>query len=114
MNTKQAFLIALAVSVLGIVSACAPLQPASAVLFGSAAPVDTATRTISLTPGMKYLRVDSGETIAFRAGSRTVGWTFTEAIGGRSSVELSVIFPDLPEAKGIRVIIAPSPLYRGS
>jgi len=34
--------------------------------------------------------------------------------GGRSSVELSVLFPDLPEAKGITSIIAPSPLYRGS
>lgn len=41
-------------------------------------------------------------------------WTFMEAIGGRPSVELSLIFPDLPEAKGVRVIIAPNTLYRGS
>ncbi|WP_367395292.1 CzcE family metal-binding protein [Cupriavidus sp. Agwp_2] len=82
-------------------------------LFGSPASLDTATRAITLTADMKYLRVGSGETVAFRAGNKTVAWTFLEAIGGRS-VDMSFIVPDLPEAKGIRVIIAPSPLYRGS
>ncbi|WP_367395235.1 CzcE family metal-binding protein [Cupriavidus sp. Agwp_2] len=81
-------------------------------LFGSPAPIGTATRTITLTPGMKYARVESGETVAFRAGNKTVGGTFLEAIGGKT-VDMSFIFPDLPEAKGILVIVEPSTLYRG-
>ncbi|KDP87186.1 hypothetical protein CF70_002760 [Cupriavidus sp. SK-3] len=81
-------------------------------LFGSPASIDTATRTITLTPAMKYARVDSGETVAFRAGNKTVAWTFLEAIGGKT-VDMSFIFPDLPEAKGILVIVEPSTLFKG-
>ncbi|SCU74730.1 Heavy metal resistance protein CzcE [Cupriavidus necator] len=114
MTTKPAFLIALAFSAFGIASACAPLPASRAAFFGNVAAVETATRSITLRPGMRYVNVTSGETVAFRGGSKTVGWTFMGTYGGRSSVELSVLFPDLPEAKGITAIIAPSPLYRGS
>ncbi|MGX6571229.1 CzcE family metal-binding protein [Cupriavidus necator] len=59
-------------------------------LFGSPAPVPTATRTITLASGMKYVNVNSGETVAFKAGAQTVAWTFLESI---------------PEAQGIRVYV---------
>lgn len=81
-------------------------------LFGSPVPDALVSRTIVLTPGMKSVTVASGETVAFKAGSRTVGWTFLEAIGGRS-VEMNVIFPDLPEAKGVWVHIERSKLFTG-
>ncbi|WP_367395353.1 CzcE family metal-binding protein [Cupriavidus sp. Agwp_2] len=55
-------------------------------LFGSPAPVESASRRVTLTPGIRTLRVASGETVAFRAGNRTVGWTFLEAIGGTSAL----------------------------
>lgn len=81
-------------------------------LFGGPAPEPLASRTIVLTPGMKSVTVASGETVAFKAGNRTIGWTFLEAIGGRS-VEMNVIFPDLPEAKGVWVHIERSTLFTG-
>lgn len=61
---------------------------------------------------MKYLPVGSGETVAFRAGNKTVAWTFLEAIGDRS-VDMSFMFPDLSETNGIIVSIESSTLFRG-
>lgn len=84
----------------------------TAALFGSPAPIGTTTRTITLTPGMKYVNVASGESVAFQAGEKTVAWTFKEAIGG-ASVDMKTIFPDVAEAKGIRAYIAPSQIYMG-
>lgn len=114
MTTTQALRIALALSAFGMVSACAPLPPARADLYGTAAGVETATRSIPLRPGARYVNVTSGETIAFRGANRTLAWTFMTTSSGRSAVALSFLLPDLPEAKGITAIIAPSPLYRGS
>nr|WP_235185022.1 CzcE family metal-binding protein [Cupriavidus sp. SK-3] len=75
--------------------------------FGHPAAVETASRTISLTPRPKYVRVHSGETVAFRAGSKTVAWTFWVDHVQGTSVDMSQIFPDLPEAKGVPVFIIP-------
>ncbi|MDR3379904.1 CzcE family metal-binding protein [Cupriavidus basilensis] len=123
MNKKQTLAAALALSLLGIAcaspsawSATAP-TPATkaarvAALFGSPADVSTTTRTVTLVPGMNYVNVASGETVAFRAGDKTVGWTFLEAVGG-TSVDMRTIFPEMAQAKGIRVYIAPSQLFTG-
>ncbi len=111
MTTTQALRIALALSAFGMASACAPLPPARADLYGT---VETATRSITLRPGARYVNVTSGETVAFRGANRTVAWTFMTTSSGRSAVALNFLLPDLPEAKGITAIIAPSPLYRGS
>jgi len=109
MNTKQTLLIALALPDLAIVSACAPLTPAkSAAILGSPAPVSTASRTITLAPGMKCVNVNSGETLAFKAGSRTVAWTFLQSSHGTSS-QMRTIFPDVPEASGIKVYVSVHP-----
>lgn len=126
MNKKQTLAAALALSLLGIASASpsawsitapTPATPANkaarvAALFGSPAEVSTTTRTVTLAPGMNYVSVASGESVAFRAGDKTVGWTFLEAIGG-TSVEMRTIFPDVAQARGIRVYIAPSQLFSG-
>lgn len=123
MTKKQTLAAALALSILGISSAWgataptqAPLPVAKAdriaALFGSPADVSTTTRTVTLTPGMNYVNVASGESVAFRAGNTTVGWTFLEAIGG-TSVDMKTIFPNVAQAGGIRVYIAPSKLFTG-
>ncbi|WP_316157524.1 CzcE family metal-binding protein [Cupriavidus sp. BIC8F] len=114
MTAKLASRIALALTVLGMASACAPLPPSRADLYGSVATVETATRSITLRPGARYVNVTSGETVAFRGANRTVAWTFMTTSSGRSAVELSFLLPDLPEAKGVTAIIAPNPLFRGS
>ncbi|WP_367395237.1 CzcE family metal-binding protein [Cupriavidus sp. Agwp_2] len=113
MNTNQALLNVLTLSLVGLASACTSMTPTqTAALFGSPAPVPTASRSITLTPGMKYVKVDSGETVAFKTGSQTVAWTFLEAIHG-TSVQMSVIFPDVPEARGIQVHIERSKFLTG-
>ncbi|QOT80323.1 CzcE family metal-binding protein [Cupriavidus basilensis] len=119
MNKKQTLAAALALSLLGIASAWSATAPTPATkasrvaaLFGSPADVSTTTRTVTLVPGMNYVNVASGETVAFRAGDKTVGWTFLEAIGG-TSVDMRTIFPDVAQARGIRVYIAPSQLFTG-
>ncbi|WP_455153487.1 CzcE family metal-binding protein [Cupriavidus basilensis] len=43
----------------------APANSGTAALYGSPAEVSTAARTILLSPGMKYVNVASGETVAF-------------------------------------------------
>ncbi|SCU74907.1 Periplasmic protein involved in Cu(II)/Cu(I) resistance (CzcE-like protein) [Cupriavidus necator] len=111
--TKATLLRALAFSLLGLASACAPMTSTQrAALFGSPAPVPTATRTITLASGMKYVNVNSGETVAFKAGAQTVAWTFLESIHG-TSVQMSTILPDIPEAQGIRVYVKRSEFLTG-
>ncbi len=75
--------------------------------------VANASRTISLSPRVRYVHVHSGETVAFRIGDKMLGWTFmVEPVGGGRSIDLSAIFPDLPQAKGVVVFIERSNLYR--
>ncbi|AJG21967.1 hypothetical protein RR42_s0371 [Cupriavidus basilensis] len=120
MNKKQTLAAALALSLVGIAAAspsawsATPATKAArvAALFGSPADVSTTTRTVTLVPGMNYVNAASGESVAFRAGDKTVGWTFLEAIGG-TSVDMRTIFPAMAQARGIRVYIAPSQLFTG-
>ncbi|KWW34389.1 heavy-metal resistance protein CzcE [Cupriavidus metallidurans] len=80
-------------------------------LFGSQAALDTVTRTIDVAPGMKRLTVASGESVAIRAGGRTVGWTFLQSING-SAMNLAVLMPGVPQARDVYVFIEPSEIYR--
>ncbi|MDF3833956.1 CzcE family metal-binding protein [Cupriavidus basilensis] len=124
---KQKLAATLALSILSISSAWSANAPAGsantheavqakaskvAALFGSPAAIGNTTRTVTLAPGMNYVNVASGESVAFRAGDKTVGWTFLEAVGG-TSVDMKTIFPEMAEAKGIRVYIAPSRMFSG-
>ncbi|WP_444633929.1 CzcE family metal-binding protein [Cupriavidus oxalaticus] len=83
-----------------------------AALFGSPAPQSYATRTVAVVPGMRYVNVDSGETVAFRSGGKLAAWTFTESISG-TSVDLGMLMPDMPGATGVRVYIERSKLFTG-
>ncbi|ANA35757.1 CzcE family metal-binding protein [Ralstonia mannitolilytica] len=84
-----------------------------ALLYGSPAPVSQATRTITLKPGMKYVNVDSGETVAFNSDNGPIAWTFIEAMQ-RTSANLGVLLPDTKEAQGVYVIISRSKWMMGS
>ncbi|MDW3688991.1 CzcE family metal-binding protein [Cupriavidus sp. CV2] len=90
------------------------LTPANrvAALYGSRAAVATAARTILLSPGMKYVNVASGETVAFQSGSQTTAWTFAEIVHG-SSTDLGAILPGMSNAQGVRVYIDRSRLFTG-
>ncbi|MGO4330656.1 CzcE family metal-binding protein [Cupriavidus sp. 2TAF22] len=127
MITKQKLAAALALSLLSMspawsagipASASAPATAPTAIasrvaaLFGSPAELRTTTRTVTLTPGMNYIEVASGESVAFRAGDKTVGWTFLQAIGG-TSLDLSLIAPELAQARGIRVYVGASEIFKG-
>ena len=134
MTQKQKLATALALSLLGTApawSAATPPQapsfsasatapsPASttrasrvAALFGGPADLRATTRTVTLTPGMNYVNVASGESVAFSAGGRTTGWTFLEATGG-TSFDMALILPDLPQARGIRVYVGASDVFHG-
>lgn len=81
-------------------------------LFGSLAAVHTASRTIALTPGLRYINVASGETVAFKSGTEEIAWTFAEFVHG-STVDLGVLFPAFPNAKGVRAYIERSEVFTG-
>lgn len=83
-----------------------------AALFGSPAQANTASRAVTLTPGLRSVRVASGDTVTFRSGAREMTWTFAEFVHG-STVDLGILFPALPNAKGVRVYIERSQLFTG-
>ncbi|CAG9166402.1 CzcE family metal-binding protein [Cupriavidus pinatubonensis] len=88
-----------------------PLGPRAA-LFGSLAPANTTSRAVTLAPGLKSVNVASGDTVTFRSGAQEATWTFAEFVHG-TSVDLGVLFPALPNARGVRVYIERSKLYTG-
>jgi len=79
-------------------------------LFGARTRVDAVTRTIDIAPGMTRVSVASGESVAFRAGGQTVGWTFLQSING-SAMNLAVLMPGVPQARDVYVFIQPSEIY---
>lgn len=83
-----------------------------AALFGSPAAATTASRVITLTPDLKYVRVGSGDTVTFKSGAQETTWTFAEFIHG-GSADLGILFPAMPNAKGVRIDIDRSKLFTG-
>jgi len=83
-----------------------------AAIFGSMVPASTASRTVALAPGMKYVNVASGETVTFKSGGQEATWKFAESIRG-TSVDLGVMLPGMPNAQGVRVHIERSRLFTG-
>lgn len=83
-----------------------------AAIFGSQVPAGTSSRTVAVTPGMKYVNVASGDTVTFRIGEQEATWNFTESIRG-TTVDLGILLPGMPNAQGVRVYIARSQLFTG-
>ena len=83
-----------------------------AALFGSPTDPSRVTRIVDVKPGLRYVNVDSGESVAFRAGEKTSAWTFAQMIKN-TSVDLGLLMPDLPGSAGVRVYIDRSDLFTG-
>ncbi|WP_316149975.1 CzcE family metal-binding protein [Cupriavidus sp. BIC8F] len=83
-----------------------------AAIFGSQVAAGTASRTVAVTPGMKYINVASGDTVTFRSGEQEATWKFAESIRG-TNVDLGVLLPGVPNAQGVRVYVDRSHLFTG-
>lgn len=83
-----------------------------AAIFGSQVPAGTASRTVAVTPGMKYVNVASGDTVTFRSEGQEATWKFAESVHG-TTVDLGVILPGMANAQGVRVYIDRSHLFTG-
>lgn len=81
-------------------------------LFGDPTEPSRVTRVVDVKPGLRYVNVDSGETVAFRAGDKISAWTFAQMIRD-TSVDLGLLMPDLPGSIGVRVYIDRSDLFTG-
>ncbi|WP_304441464.1 MULTISPECIES: CzcE family metal-binding protein [unclassified Cupriavidus] len=51
---------------------------------------------------MRYVSVDSGETVAFRSGGKVSARTFAQMVSD-TSVDLGLLIPALPGSAGVRV-----------
>lgn len=112
MNLMRALQSALMLLLLGFASGCTSVATTPA-QFGHPVAIAHASRTIILTPRIRYVHVYTGETVAFRIGEKEIGWMFTvPTIGGGQPIDMGSIFPDIPEAKGIAIFIERSNLYR--
>lgn len=70
------------------------------------------TRTVSVLPGMKAIPVQAGESVRFAFGSTSAAWNFA-ARPGATAVDLGLLFPDIPAAKGVWAYPNSGRLYSG-
>jgi len=80
--------------------------------FGTQATAQTASRTIVIDAGTKYVRVENGETVQFAVNGQTFAFTFNTVVG-ETSFELSRIAPEGLAVPQVRVFVLPNPLYQG-
>ncbi|MCO5400453.1 CzcE family metal-binding protein [Ralstonia soli] len=90
----------------------ATAQGAYAHLFGTPADAKAAGRTIELR-GQSVVRVTSGETVAFRSGTRIAAWNFTPR-GDSTSVAINELLPAMWADSRVYVLIERSPVYSGN
>lgn len=95
---------------LSSLSAIKPGPQAS--LFGSEAPAGSTSRVVDVAPGLKYVNVDSGETVTFKSGASEITFAFAQ-LDRNKAVALNVLFPELPGGQGVWVYIEQSELYIG-
>lgn len=84
----------------------------AAALFGEPARETGVIRTVSVSPGMKAVPVEAGETVRFNFGPTSAAWTFA-ARPGFAAVDLGLLFPDVPAARGVWAYPNGSRLYQG-
>jgi hypothetical protein len=46
-------------------------------VYGSAAPVSAAQRSVTITPGTRFINVNGGETVRFNVNGQSFAWDFT-------------------------------------
>lgn len=78
--------------------------------FGNPAPLSTATHTITVHAGTRYVTVDQGEVVRFDIEGQSFVWQF-DTLDTRS-FDLAAIAPVAVKVGRIRVYVRENPLYR--
>jgi len=79
-------------------------------LLGSPVAPEAATRIVNLTSGTQFVNVVAGDTVRFVNGSGEFAWSFdTSPIV--ASFDLAQVAPAGLLGHGLRVYVAPNPLY---
>ncbi|USX24712.1 CzcE family metal-binding protein [Oxalobacteraceae bacterium OTU3CINTB1] len=87
----------------------APATPAN---YGSAAGNGFADRAITITPGIKWVNVNNGDTVAFTVNGKTFTWHF-ETLHAEDQFGLEKIAPEGVDVGMVTVYVGSNPLYRG-
>ncbi|MFZ4878261.1 CzcE family metal-binding protein [Janthinobacterium sp. Mn2066] len=84
----------------------------AAVDYGTPVTTAAADRVINITADTKYVSVNNGETVQFKAGDKMFTWHF-DTFPEEARFDLSKIAPAGFTAMPVRVYVASNPLYRG-
>lgn len=77
---------------------------------GSAAEATASTRIVKILPKTKYVNVHQGETVKFAVADKAFTWYF-DTYRTKDNFPLSAIAPSDINTHGVRVYVAPNPLY---
>lgn len=81
-------------------------------LLGDPAPPSAATRTIVITPEMKWVNVTGGDIVNFIVGEKTFAWNFN--VGKTiSAFPLNQVAPPGILEREVMAYVAPDPRYIG-
>jgi len=78
--------------------------------FGHAAPLSSATRTVSVTPDTRNVTVEQGDIVRFDIDGTSLVWQF-DTLDARS-FDFAAIAPSAAKPGRIRVYVRENPLYR--
>ena len=81
--------------------------------YGTSVPVSTDARQITISPQTKWVNVTDGETVKFDVNGKTFAWN-VDTFGTDTVFDLAKIAPADIQVNGVRVYVAPNPLYTGS
>jgi hypothetical protein len=79
-------------------------------LLGTPVPPTAATRTVTLTAATRYVNVTGGEVVRFQGGGQEFAWSF-DTSPLVQVFDLGQVAPSGALGRGVRVYIAPNPLY---
>lgn len=79
--------------------------------LGSTAQAAAATHTVAITTATQSVNVDQGDVITFMVDGKTFTWQF-DTLNPSGNFSLASIAPQGMETHGVRVYVAPNPIYR--
>jgi len=112
MNTIQRATITVVMTLASLGAAHAAAPTGAAADYGMPAATANADRVIHIEANIKYVNVNSGETVQFEVGGKTFSWHF-DIYGNSASFDLAKIAPSGVDVHGVRAYVASNPLYRG-
>jgi hypothetical protein len=78
--------------------------------YGTSVAASTDARQITIFPQTKWVNVTDGETVKFDVNGKTFAWN-VDTFGRDTSFDLAKIAPTGIQVNGVRVYVAPNPLY---